>query len=191
MTEIEFITGHLGSCKSVLVAKKAYEAYWKGKVLLSNFPFYKLAYCLFRVSDALDFLKRLNPDREYALFWDEAHVEADSHDFMTDKNKEFSYFVAQLRKANCDFYYVSQWNTGVDHRIRKLTDYVTKCRAIRDEKNPDQYTNLLGARYKKYDAIDEEIISDVTVPAGILRFYYQFYNTRHKFIPEYLEEVTT
>ena len=186
MTAIKFYYGHLGSGKSLRMVMHAVEDYYSGRIILANFDFNKIKYFKVRISQLLEMLPQLNPERSYSLFLDEVQTEADSRDFMKDKNKQFSYFIAQCRKRDINVHYASQWASGADKRLRDLTDYVVRCKAVRNAYDKNQFTNLIGCLYSEYDTQDGHS-RKYFVSAEIARLFYTFYNTKQVIIPEELE----
>lgn len=184
---IDFLQGHLGSGKSLRMVMQAYLDYYTGRILLANFHFKHLKYFYVRRSSLLEMLPQLNPDRSYTLFLDEAQVEVDGRNFWKEDNKEFSYFIAQVRKRNINVYYASQWKKGAETRIRELTDYWTRCKAIRNNLDANPKTNLLGFMYRKL-SIEEDTVQRYFIPVKVAEFFYKYYDTKEVITPEKVQE---
>lgn len=151
MTErITCLYGGLGSGKTNEMLRSAVRDYYSGRILLANFHFRKMKYFYVRISQLMDMMKFLNPDREYSLFLDEIQAEGlDYTNLFTPKSKTFKIFIAQIRKRNIKMYYATQYRTGANPNIREITDTLIRCQAFRDKTNPDDNTNLIEFQYTK------------------------------------------
>jgi len=181
---ITFYTGKLGSGKTIAMVIDAFLAYYGGSILLSNMKELKLKNFYFRVDDALALMDMLNPERKYTFILDEASGEADNRDFFSLKNKKFSKFISQARKRNIDVIYASPWISSVEKRLRELTDYIVRCKAIRDPNDDNPKTNLIGLYYRKYD-VEEERMKRYYISAQTAKFFYKYYNTK-----EFIEDTS-
>jgi len=192
MVEIVVYHGHLGSGKSVKLAIDAFIGYFTGEIVLANFTLKEpIRYFKISVSALLDMfkaeqkgLKMFNKNKKYRLLLDEAQTEVDAIDFMSSRNKNFGYFVAQLRKRNISLYYATQRRKWTDKRIRDLTDYTVECEALRDSNDDNDNTNLFGCRYTVTDEDKGYIVNEYYLPIEMLQLFYGMYDTRELFYPE-------
>lgn len=179
MAEIKLYYGHLGSGKTLRIVMNAFSDYYNGRILLANFQLREpLKFFEVHLDNILGLLDQLNPDREYSLLLDELHVEgADNRNFMSATNKNFSYFVSQLRKRNCNLYYVTQGAGWAEKRVRDLTDYIVRCRAVRDPRNQDQFTNCLGFIYNTFDTVEGRATKQF-ISIDLAKMFFKFYRTK-------------
>lgn len=186
---ITCLYGGLGSGKTNEMLRSAVKDYYNGRILLANFHFRKMKYFYVRVSQLMEMMSMLNPNRAYSLFLDEIQAEGlDYTNLFTPKSRTFKIFIAQIRKRNIKLYYATQYRTGANPNIREITDTLIRCRAIRDKTNEDEKTNLIEFRYSKLD-FNEEVSSinpiNYKVPKAIASLFWDYYKTE-----EIIEEDT-
>lgn len=182
--------GGLGSGKTNEMLRNAVRDYYAGRILLANFHFRKMKYFYVRISQLMEMMKFLNPNRAYSLFLDEIQAEGlDYTQLFTPKSRAFKVFIAQIRKRNIKLYYATQFRTGANPNIREITDVLIRCQAVRDKSIEDERKNLIEFKYSRLD-YNEEVIPNVNpyryrVPKDIASLFWNYYKTE-----ELIEEDT-
>lgn len=119
---IHLVTGMQGSGKTLLLVRKAYEGYLKGKKIYSNvalsFPF-----------SLIDYNDIINCKYENAIVLiDEAHQLLPSRRSMSDININIcDGFLSMVRKKGLDIWASTQTQRKIDIRFREESDYIYLC----------------------------------------------------------------
>lgn len=178
---ITCLYGGLGSGKTAEMIRNAVIDYYSGRILLANFHFRKMKYFYIRISQLMDLMKMLNPNRQYSLFIDEIQAEGlDYTNMFSPKSRTFKIFIAQIRKRNIKLYYATQFRTGANPNIREITDVLIRCQAIRDKTEKDEKKNLIEFRYTKMDYNQEPSSINpykFKVPKAISSMFWDYYET--------------
>ena len=122
------VSGSKGSGKTLTATLYAYEAYKKGRVVVSNI---KLSFPHERLNkhEIQSIMKQGNL-RNCFLLLDEVHTITDSRRSMSKKNVDWSYFFTQSRKLGVDIMATTQRVGQVDVRYRLNTDIFVGCRKV-------------------------------------------------------------
>lgn len=130
------IFGNLSSGKTLLGVKTIFEEKQKNPNLkiISNI-YLKMDY------DQLDLeglLSKVAEDKEYfrnaVLFIDEIHNLVDARKSTSNLNVDFTRFVTQIGKLNCNMIFTSQiFSSQIDLRLRELCDVLFFCKRVNEK----------------------------------------------------------
>lgn len=116
------VVGGKGSGKSTLGTKLAVKAHKKGRTVYSNFDI------AFARKIDLDELGEYIPEPNSLVIIDEGQMKWDSRNFKT-LSQPFKDLLALQRKYKLEMWIFSQTFTGLDKRIRDLSDYIYLCQS--------------------------------------------------------------
>ena len=151
---ITTIIGLMNSGKTLYMTYKLYQAYKKGKKIISN---YKLSFPHYLINK--DWLLNLAKtdtfisDRNICLGLDEVWLWFDSRKSGGDDNVMSSYFFLQSSKTDMEIYLTAQHNMQFDKRIRDNQHKLIMCnRVLKGKKeylNIDDEKRFLPLKYQK------------------------------------------
>lgn len=113
--------GARGKGKTLTMVKDAYKFYIDGYRIMANFKIKFGDYISPRELMALNKESKL---RDVILVLDELQIFFDSRNFGRAENKEFSYFIQQIRKRNIHILGTAQYSNTVELRFRQHIDVV-------------------------------------------------------------------
>lgn len=119
--------GRRGAGKTLTMTKDAYKYYLNGWRILHN---YSLDFG--ELIETSDIFKLFKDDKiiNCVLVLDEIQVYFNSRDSQTKENKNFQYFIQQIRKRNIILLCTTQKQRRVDVTIREHVDIICKPRII-------------------------------------------------------------
>jgi hypothetical protein len=192
---VTFVTGRMGSGKTLFTIIRAWLAYYSRHVILGNLTLtLKNSYYV----EPRDLILALADDKENAytgvltngniqktLIIDEVQNVADSRTSGSITNRYLSSFLTQTRKMNIDVLYISQIDNGAERRFRINTDYIVSCfcKKKHGEKHPyrfDYYTCMVD-RPKK--------VRHWKLPFPVAEWYFKFYKTEERIKPIEMQDI--
>lgn len=110
---------------------------------------------------------------------DEIHTMWDSYRSMADSALDLGYFADQHRKLRADIFYTSQHPERIPKSLRRITTDICLCESI----PPNDKENPLAFRYTFQNRFDSAI-SEVVIPASVMKTIYPLYRTYQRIIPQ-------
>lgn len=162
--------GARGRGKTLTMVKDAYKFYLEGYKIYSNI---KIS---FGESIAKDEILNLNKDSDLhdcVLIIDELMLIFDSRNFSTKKNKDFSYFIAQIRKRNIIILGTTQYTGGVELRFRQNIDVIAVPKF-------DVNTNICLCYYYDITLLEDGLDPSCLIPSLVVydgKQIFRLYNT--------------
>lgn len=113
--------GARGKGKTLTMVKDAYKYYLNGFRVLANF---KIKFGEYISKEELLSLNKDSDLKNCVLVLDELQLIIDSRNFGNKYNKDFSYFIQQIRKRNIHILGTTQYSNTVELRFRQHIDIV-------------------------------------------------------------------
>lgn len=108
--------GRIGSGKTLTMVKDAYQYYQEGYKIYANF---QLAFGEYISGEEVLKLDKQSKLKNCVLVLDEVQTFFDSRNFKKSENKDFSYFIQQIRKRNIIILCTAQYVNTIDLRLRQ------------------------------------------------------------------------
>lgn len=113
--------GSRGRGKTLTMVKDAYQYYLDGFRILANL---KLTFGENISNDEVLSLSQYSQLYNCVLVLDELQIFFDSRNFLRKENKDFSYFIQQIRKRNIIILGTAQYVNTIELRFRQHIDYI-------------------------------------------------------------------
>lgn len=143
--------GSRGRGKTLSMVKDAYRFYLNGYRILANF---KIEFGEYISPDEVLALNKDSDLKNCVLVLDELQLFFDSRNFAKKENKDFSYFIQQIRKRNIIILGTTQYVGTIDLRFRQHIDILAYPTFIKG-------LNVCSVKYNDITCLEDEYVDSV------------------------------